>query len=99
MLSTLQVVIGDNCRLDPYSMAGPGLTLQRGERLPALATKPRRDAPGRKPSRAAPQQQTPSMAEASTPIDSPALSASQHSVLQVRAALLCYTWVHVHGHP
>lgn len=80
----LQVVIGDDCRLDPFSMAGPGLKLQRGEQLPSLATKPRRDAPGRKPSRAAQQKQTPSMAEASVPINSPALSASRHSLLQVR---------------
>ncbi|EIE19938.1 hypothetical protein COCSUDRAFT_44339 [Coccomyxa subellipsoidea C-169] len=40
-----EVVIGDGCRLDPFSLAGPGLTLLKGEQLPALATKPRKAAP------------------------------------------------------
>lgn len=83
----MQVVIGDSCRLDPFSLAGPGLTLQKGEQLPALAAKPRKAAPGRtsKGPAAAAQKQSPLMAEALTPIESPALTAYAYSLLQVEA--------------
>ncbi len=78
-----QVVIGDGCRLDPFSLAGPGLNLLKGEQLPALATKPRKAASGRKTKgSAAAAQQLPHMAEALTPIESPAVSATAHSLLQ-----------------
>ena len=84
----LQVVIGDSCRLDPFSLAGPGLTLAKGEQLPALATKPRKAGPGRKPKGQAAAAQSPHMAEALKPIDSPALTPQAYSLLQVCIGLL-----------
>lgn len=78
------MVIGDGCRLDPFSLAGPGLTLLKGGQLPALSTKPRKAALGRKvKGPAAAAQQSPLMAEAMTPIESPAVTATAHSLMQV----------------
>ncbi|KAK9916399.1 hypothetical protein WJX75_002178 [Coccomyxa subellipsoidea] len=88
-----EVVIGDGCRLDPFSLAGPGLTLLKGEQLPALSTKPRKASVGRKAKGpAAAAQQSPLMTEAMTPIESPAVTATAHSLMQV-AGMYCIALV------
>ncbi|EIE19942.1 hypothetical protein COCSUDRAFT_58179 [Coccomyxa subellipsoidea C-169] len=80
-----EVDIGDGCRLDPFSLAGPGLTLLKGEQLPALATKPRKAAPVRKTKGpAAAAQQSPHMVEALTLIESPAV-AGMYTIALVTA--------------
>ncbi len=89
-----QINIGDSCRLGAFSLAGPGLTLQRGEQLPALSTAPRRAAAARGPTAksGAEQKVSPSWAEASSQrVDSPALAAPQHAALQA-----CPHWARPH---
>ena len=82
------MIIGDGCRLDPFSLAGPGLTLLKGEQLPALSTKPRKASLGRKAKGpAAAAQQSPLMAEAMTPIESPAVTATAHALMQVSKSI------------
>lgn len=82
----MQVTIGNNCRLDPFSVALPGLTLPAGAALPALGTKsPAQPRVGAKAARAT-DKRSDAWKAAERKISSERLGANAHAALQVRGS-------------